>query len=58
MDPTANLEEQRRLSASILKSYDLDSTVDVVDAARLSELVQALDEWMSLRGSIPNQWAV
>lgn len=65
MDPTANLDEQRQLSASIIQLQDqLDQTqvVELADtivdqAVRLAELVQALDTWLSTEGAWPAPWA-
>ncbi len=66
MDPNANLEEMRRLAAKLLAQYDGPSAevndpgdlgrVDPHDAARLVELVQALDEWLSKAGALPEAW--
>lgn len=61
MDPTANLAEQREIAARITLAVDTadPSTINPVDpddAARLAELVMALDEWMSRGGFLPAAW--
>lgn len=58
MDPNANLEELRRLAESMLEAYeDEDSNgIDQDDAARLAELVQALDGWITGGGFLPSAW--
>lgn len=64
MDPIANLQEQRELSAEINAIFDdadpidgsftLSQMVDLSDkAVRLAELVQALDEWRTKGGFDP-----
>lgn len=50
MDPDANLEEQLRLVERLLKK------MDVHDALRLVELVEALDGWISNGGFLPKRW--
>jgi hypothetical protein len=55
MDPTANLEEQRRLASWL--SENIGSGRDTtVKAERLAALVTALDEWISNGGFLPRQW--
>lgn len=66
MDATANLAEQRRLTAKIMAIWDncaddgefsakqLDELAH--NAYRLAELSQALDEWMARGGHKPAQW--
>jgi hypothetical protein len=60
MDPTANLQEQRRLVKRIQdlsNSSDLDALLVVsADAARLAELAGALDEWLKAGGFLPPDW--
>jgi len=54
MDPDANLREQRELTERML---DPDSQyVDSGDALRLAELVEALHEWLSKGGFMPQEW--
>ena len=55
MDPKANLEEQKRLAATIIQNLNDGCDVSEYDAARLAELVIALDEWISNGGCSP--WA-
>lgn len=61
MDPDANLAEQRRLAEHIAHHIHTPLTKDVSDlvagyAARLAELVIALDEWISRGGFYPKDW--
>ena len=58
MDPEANLKETRELCKKIYKNYeDPDSNgVDQDDAARLVELVEAMDGWLSKKGFLPKDW--
>lgn len=56
MDPNANLEETRRLTARILADFDAERPVCSADAARLADLAQALDEWISRGGFLPVEW--
>jgi hypothetical protein len=58
MDPDANLEELRALSAAMIKAYDSEDSngIDQDDAARLAELVQALDAWITRGGFLPTAW--
>lgn len=54
MDPNANLLEQRRIAARLLRGAD-SHTMD--DAARLAELVAAMDEWLVAGGVLPEAWS-
>ncbi len=61
MDPTANLKEQRNLVKLIIclgetPSQAGDEAALARYAARLADLVEALDEWIRDGGSIPRQW--
>lgn len=56
MDPDANLKEQRELAALIQSQLDEGETPDEDDVLRLSELVIALDEWISNGGFVPAAW--
>jgi hypothetical protein len=56
MDPNANLEEQRKIAARMLKQVDEPEGIDEHDADRLAELVLALDEWISKGGFLPARW--
>lgn len=49
MDPNANLEEQRRIVSTIIRDGS-------GDAERLADLVEALDEWLSKGGFLPEAW--
>jgi hypothetical protein len=53
MDPNANLKEQREIARRILLSEPLDLDGD---AARLAELVIALDGWITRGGFLPKDW--
>ena len=64
-DPTVNIEEQRRLVLRLGRSMaDVRRTVAAsrllldfaTDAARLAELVAALDKWLTNGGSAPSAW--
>jgi hypothetical protein len=57
MDPNANLAEQLELARRIQKTLDRSSYVPVpAQAARLAELVLALDEWITHGGFLPERW--
>jgi hypothetical protein len=56
MDPNANLAEQRTLVARILETFEYTGKVNAEDAARLAELVQALDDWIMHEGFLPDAW--
>lgn len=58
MDPNANLKEQLILARRIVaNSDDETSYVNSMDAARLAELVIALDEWLRVGGFLPDVWS-
>lgn len=52
MDPDAALAEIRDLTAG----YDRFGSLNDHDTARLIELVQAMDTWMSNEGFLPTDW--
>lgn len=52
MDPNANLAEQRQL----LRKYRTRNRLTAGEAARLAELTDALDEWLSNGGFLPDAW--
>jgi hypothetical protein len=65
MDPDANLTEQLDLAADLLRlhesRYGTDegtppTEAELIDAARLAELVQALDAWLTGGGCLPQRW--
>lgn len=56
MDPNANLAEQRRLAGAIREAADAGVTEWGTTAIRLAELVEAMDEWMSKGGFLPEAW--
>lgn len=57
MDPTANLAELRRLIERFNKAQDIgEPLVDMTDAYRMAELIEALDEWISRGCYLPTQW--
>lgn len=56
MDPDANLQETRELVKKIIKDYEGDDGIDPDDAARLADLVEALDGWLSKKGFLPKEW--
>lgn len=55
MDPTANLAEQRVITAIILTG-DLDIQELHDKADRLAELAEAIDSWITRGGHLPQQW--
>ncbi|GAA2609807.1 hypothetical protein SMC26_39590 [Actinomadura fulvescens] len=57
MDPNACLAEIRSLSAKILADMDREGGMpEPSDAARLAELNEGLDGWLSKRGFLPSAW--
>jgi len=50
VDPNANLAEQLELARELVDDEN-------PDAARLAELVIALDEWIARGGFLPLRWA-
>lgn len=56
MDPNANLGEQIRLAARIITAFDEGRHIADGDAARLAELVHALDQWIRTGGFVPVRW--
>lgn len=54
MDPNANLREQRAIVARINSSALNEG--DAFDVRRLAELAEALDEWLSEGGFLPDAW--
>jgi hypothetical protein len=57
MDPNANLAEMLELAASIIAAGNEDAAIDPSDAARLADLVEALDRWIVGGGFLPKRWA-
>lgn len=54
MDPNANLREQRELAQQILRQTNC---ADIQrQAARLAELVEALDGWIKNGNFLPDGW--
>lgn len=62
MDPDANLQEQRELAGTIIAHGEeqipqgSDPGDTTLDAYRLAELVEALDEWLAVGGFAPKRW--
>lgn len=61
MDPNVNLAEQLRIALHLAECERPDDApseecAGVHDAARLAELVLALDEWIQKGGSAPDRW--
>lgn len=54
MDPTANLEEQRRIRDRI-QSGERGTNFERL-AMRLADLQEALDDWIAGGGFLPEQW--
>lgn len=51
MDPNAALAELRGLYADLLDTEEDDDHV-----MRIAELTQALDQWLTGGGFLPNEW--
>ena len=58
MDPNANLKEQRIIVARIIADEYPIASDHTRDAARLADLVEAQDGWLSRGGFLPSAWAV
>jgi hypothetical protein len=56
MDPTANLEEQRRLWIKFLDDWDNERQPDAADVYRFAELASELDLWIRREGFLPREW--
>lgn len=57
MDPNENLKEQRKIVAEINAARDADADAfDFDKVMRLADLVQAMDEWMTKGGFLPEAW--
>lgn len=63
MDPNANLEEQRRIVARLIRDEKYPDEMSQAElqtytenASRLVDLVEALDEWISKGGALPDAW--
>jgi hypothetical protein len=52
-DPNANLAELRSLAPMILSG-----SFEAHDAERMAELIEALDEWLTKGGFLPDAWKV
>jgi hypothetical protein len=60
MDPDANLAELRRIIARARERADsvgYDAVNDAIDLDRLADLAEALDEWLSRGGFLPEAWS-
>jgi hypothetical protein len=55
MDPNANLAEQLMIAHAMLSAADFGE-ITPHDAARLAQLVEALDEWIRRGGFLPKRW--
>ncbi len=51
MDPNVNREEQRAITKRLLDGTDRHD-----DAERLANLSEALDEWLTGGGFLPDDW--
>lgn len=56
MDPNATLMELRALAQAHMDEGPEETGLDVADAVRMAELVQALDEWITRGGFLPDAW--
>jgi len=61
MDPNACLTELLRLSEQIQEVIDEDEPIDsgaaIADLDRVTELVMALDGWITGGGFLPERWS-
>jgi hypothetical protein len=58
MDPNANLREIRELVKSGNATNDAGNDIGAHDASRMVELVEALDEWITRGGFLPDRWEI
>lgn len=56
MDPNECLREIRELKMRLLAQDDNEEPHDPIDVARLLELVEALDGWITAGGFLPEAW--
>jgi hypothetical protein len=56
LDPNKTLEVLRAISARILRNIDEDVALDEDEVSTLCESFQALDEWISKKGFLPEAW--
>lgn len=56
MDPEANLQEQLQLAQSLIDAYEGGEDIDPEDIVRLSDLVLALNEWITKGRFLPTSW--
>lgn len=56
MDPDENLEELLDLAENIQTDAAQDKAIDQAAAARMAELVLALDGWLTNGGFRPHRW--
>lgn len=61
MDPNANLEWQRKLAEKLRRQAETwtpsQPDIDYGDVARLCDLIQVLDEWITRGGFLPKDWS-
>jgi hypothetical protein len=57
MDPDENLREQRELRATICGRRDRNEPVPDHEIERFCDVVEALDDWISTGGFLPDAWA-
>lgn len=56
MDPNATLEEIRQIIQRADNECAAGNDLQLADAHRLLDCVQALDEWISKGGFLPKAW--
>jgi hypothetical protein len=56
MDPNANLKEQKEIVRWLLDTNEENADELSKKAERLANLVEALDEWLSKGGFLPDAW--
>lgn len=58
MDPEATLDELLELTTPLLnQGSPAEGTLHRLNAARIAELVHALDGWLMIGGYLPRRWA-
>ena len=58
MDPNANLRAQRKIATWFTNGGDATTEEWMERANRLAELVEALDEWITAGGFLPDRWEI
>lgn len=56
MDPNETLRMARTAAAAITSAIDNEEDVQFGNVERLAEAFEALDEWLSKGGFVPDAW--